>query len=941
MQWNEFSRHIRHLPTRDLKKIEQAFELGKRAHGDQKRKSGEPYFTHPIAVAIMLADMGADAETIIATLLHDTVEDTLLTLDEIDHEFGRSVTTLIDGVTKLTGREVKFGPNLNEQTESLRKMFTLMQKDVRIMIIKLVDRLHNMQTIEFLPHERQVALAEETRDVYVKIADRLCMQDLRDDLMERCIAVLDPKGLVKLLEIRASNEQRAEEITAAIKRYIREHEPQLAARTSFHLEQKTWSQLLQQRDAGSAPVTGQSFLSVAFVCETIDSCYRILGALHQKWKRELLSFQDFINVPQMNGYQGLHTTIILEDGTRVRCKIRTKEMHEYARTGIATKCFDSEAFGLAEYLPWTQQISPLTTDTQGSSDNFWAALQNDILGENIIIHGPDDAALQLPKGATALDAAFYFLHEEALKLKTVLVNGKEVPLGTQLINAASLNFELASRQTCTLEWLRSVQTTIAAASIRAALARQSDNRKLSAGKSLFQSMLTEKKRGFIEELDESRLHQQISALGFASLQEVYIALADGRLQPIEVYRVLFRESQRTPRADHPPMTIEFRSDPTHHEALLQSLLRSDAYPESIEQMNVHRRKDRLSVRVRGHIDSQHAEELSRNLQSLGARRVRVRRRKTLFHMLIIFLLVLCWGLDPVLSKMMLNNGVPVALFAFARAWSLFLLSIVVLWSVRRQQKAFARIPMHYPSLWIAGIALFFISILTYLYLSFGSPLLYNTMLRINAVLLLVPFIVYPRAIRSVLLVITLSIAGISILLAGPFGRNEVMLAFSILAAFSIFTFATGRFQSVARVQARFAQLFASTNLIAALSALVLPFTGMLHMPENLLQIPLIVGYSVIFIGVPYLIFHVMTENLGYATISPWINATIPVTLVAQIFLLQDFAGISSLIPGATLLIAASLVATTSIRRFSSDRSMTLSSRSTNGLKRALPGGKKE
>ncbi len=319
MQWQEFRSHVRHLPTLQIARIEQAFELGKKVHAGQKRKSGEDYFSHPVAVAHMLADMHADADTLIAALLHDTVEDTPLTLDEIKVIFGEEVTVLIDGVTKLDAKEVAMSPKLDEQIESIRKIFTLMQKDVRIMVIKLVDRLHNIQTIQFLKPERQQTLAQETLEVYVKIADKLCMQDLRDELEALCLAVLQPELFPKLLELRGNNEQRGATIIKTIQTKVREHDRVLASHITFGFEPKIWDQIAAQLSAGGAVTTGLSFITIAIECDDIDGCYRALGALHQLWQREVLSFQDYINAPRLNGYQGLHTTIIAEDGTRVRC----------------------------------------------------------------------------------------------------------------------------------------------------------------------------------------------------------------------------------------------------------------------------------------------------------------------------------------------------------------------------------------------------------------------------------------------------------------------------------------------------------------------------------------------------------------------------------------------------------------------------------------------
>jgi RelA/SpoT family (p)ppGpp synthetase len=539
MRWNELKSHFRHLSTGDLHRIEQAFELGKEVHKDQKRKSGEPYFTHPLQVAMILADMGADTDTVIAALLHDAIEDTDLQLKEVDAKFDGSVAKLIDGVTKLDAKELQQKPTLDQQIESLRKMFTLMQQDVRVMVIKLVDRLHNMQTIEFLAPDRQAALAKETMEVYVKIADRLCMQDLRNELEELCLSVLDPVLLKTLLVRRERNEPIGKQIARDIEKHVRAAARSLPVEAQF--EQSSWERLQVQIGVGEAAVTGSAPFSVALVTHSIDDCYRLMGMLHQIWQREILSFQDFINSPAINGYRGLHTTVILEDGTRVRCKIRTKEMHEYARKGIAAGCFQNEVERV--YLPWVQRISPLSEDTQDRSENFWQSLQSDVLGESIVVHGPGDETVMLPKGASALDAAFYLYGGRALRAKTIVQNGKSVPFHTQLAYADSIEVHFSTDHTVSHEWFSWVVTGMARANIRQALSAQPVKKKLEQGKLLLQEEFDRYGAGNVER----RLQHSaglLADLDVKSLNELFTLVAEGVVTPSNVLEHLQKHQPR-------------------------------------------------------------------------------------------------------------------------------------------------------------------------------------------------------------------------------------------------------------------------------------------------------------------------------------------------------------------------------------------------------------
>ena len=484
MQWQELSTHLRHLPQHDLQRIERAFRMGEKAHAGQKRKSGEPYFTHPIAIAHMLADMGADADTLIAALLHDTLEDTPLRFEEIVESFGQTAGDLIQGVTKLSKADLE-KPTLDEQKESLRKIFTLMQGDVRIMVIKIVDRLHNMQTAMFLSEERRKALAQETLDVYVKIADRLCMQDLRDELAGLCLQVLDPLLHEKLSQLRLGNEQAAIAIIDRMRRRMRETHDGVPGTLVLAYEHKSWDKLERQQKLEGAAATGTSDHSVVFVCPDVDACYRVLGFIHQLWHREAGSFQDYINSPLINGYRGVHTTVILDDGTRIRCKIRTEEMDIYARRGIAMVCFSSDTAAMHR-LPWIQRLAPLTRDTKDRSEEFWQGLQSDILGESITVYGISGNAADVPVGATALDAAFYLYGELCVRASSVKVNGKEVKFFTPLRHSDTVAIHVESYAVVRREWLSWVRTSLATATIREFLASESSLEKSQIGRDLLQ-----------------------------------------------------------------------------------------------------------------------------------------------------------------------------------------------------------------------------------------------------------------------------------------------------------------------------------------------------------------------------------------------------------------------------------------------------------------------
>ena len=538
MQWNAFRSCVSHLSVKDQGRLEQAFKLGREMHGDQKRMSGEPYFSHPIAVAQILAGMGGDADTIIAALLHDTIEDTDLKLEIIEKKFGDSVAVLIDGVTKLSEEDVKLKPKEDEQIETLRKMFTLMQKDIRIMIIKLADRLHNMQTAEYLPAGKRNALAQETLDVYVKIAERLSMQQLRNELEGLCLSTLKPTLFNELTSIRQQNEETGQISLKKMERAIKKLNGTLPKRLAMKYEPKTWPKVRAQHDIREGPVTGISAITIVFICPEILDCFHILGVLHQLWKRESLSFQDFINSPRINGYRGLHTTIILEDGIRVRCKIRTEMMQEYARAGVAKYCFDSKSKGFMSYVDWTQRIAPLSEDTVERSEDFWESLKSDILGESILIHGPGDQTVQLPKESTALDGAFYFFGDKALKVQDIIVNGNPVKFYEPLPYACSVAATFSRKEQVDFSWLQYVNTGTASALIHKGLAKAPHSQKQEFGKKLLDQALKEHGRVGINELTVQTLEEAAKQMGPHSAIKLFEQIAEGKVQAREAALLL-------------------------------------------------------------------------------------------------------------------------------------------------------------------------------------------------------------------------------------------------------------------------------------------------------------------------------------------------------------------------------------------------------------------
>ncbi len=878
MQWDEFRFHIRQHSTDDQKLIRQAFDLGKEAHKDQKRQSGEPYFTHPIAVAQILANMGADPETVIAALLHDTVEDTPLKLEEIIRQFSPTVGALIDGVTKLSEEDFEERTNLNKQIETLRKMFNLMQQDVRIMVIKLADRLHNMQTISFRPQEKQVAVANETMDVYVKIADRLCMRDVRDELEGMCLAILDPMKYGRMTDALKKNEEKSKSILEDIKVGL----SGLSSQNPFdiHYERKSWESLEQQLD-GLEQSGQSSTINFAMLCEDIDGCYNVLGHLHRLWLRESRTFEDFINTPIINGYKAIHTTIILENGIRVRCKIRTQEMEDYAHRGITTVCFDQQQRGVLEYLPWTSRISPLSKDTERQSQEFWESLQSDILGESIFVYGDADQTQLLPKGSTALDAVFYLYGDRGLRTKEIFINGKQVPFYEEVPYAGTIHAIFQKTSDMHLGWLQYSRTGIGTALIRKGLAKQDPAVKLSIGQKLLQDYFSSHNRGFISELDKNYIERSLKENDYPHLEELYMRIAEGRVQPQQVEDVLYGKNKRK------------ESDSDAHSYTLslnmanvsKTSIRDALQPYTVKNFRLTSKEGSSEIYKLTLLLTDHDyDTLTSTLDHIVNGPYEIRRNssvyKASFYSLALFAL---WGLDPAVAHILLHQpGIGSVDLTIIRFVSQTLLSgIFLLWMRSRQPLPQARLSLTNPSLWLSVVFLFCVALSSYGALRGTAPSYYS--IPMTSAGLILTTIVNRKRKWTLIATWLLVIAGIGLLIGFTPDWNGRFITDTLLAvvAFTGFSLISERYKRQEKVSLRAAQYFFLLSAFCTLLSLtLLPVATLgdisLH---NFLSIIL---FSVFISGLPYYIYYYLLSHKEIDFVLRYSFLIIPATVLSEV-----------------------------------------------------------
>lgn len=466
----------------DRKKINEAYELVEKKHAGQFRKSGEPYVHHLIEVAYILATLEVGPETIIAGLLHDVVEDTDFPLSEIERLFGKDVEFLVDSVTKIQRMKLSKRYSENFEAEDHKKIFLGMAKDIRVIIIKLADRLHNMRTLQYLAPDRQIALSKETMEVFAPIADRLGMNTIKSELQDIALSYLEPEKYQEIKDLIESRIKNREKDLIQLQKRIADmlyekHIPMLGIESRYKSIYSVYRKMY---------IKGRQFdqiydiMALRIITETEINCYEILGFIHQMYKPMLNRFKDYIAMPKPNMYQSLHTTIITGEGLYFEVQIRTKEMDEVAESGIAAHWRYKEGVNynaqkeqkeISEKLHWMKDFVNMSSELSSDAKSYMESLKHDIFEANVYVFTPKGKVVDLPNGSTPLDFA-YKIHTKVFESAVgALVNNALVPLSTILKTGDIVEIKTSKASTGPNEgWLKLVCTNGAKNYIRKFLA---------------------------------------------------------------------------------------------------------------------------------------------------------------------------------------------------------------------------------------------------------------------------------------------------------------------------------------------------------------------------------------------------------------------------------------------------------------------------------------
>ena len=522
-------------PQDDLEIIRKAFEFSLVHHQGQMRASGEPFLVHPLEVSLVLADMKLDSTAIAAGLLHDAIEDTPVTHEDVRREFGEQVAHIVEGVTKID--KIDFASREERQAENVRKMVLAMVSDIRVVLIKLADRLHNMRTLQHLPEARQQAIARETLEIYAPIAHRLGMGKVRGELEDLAFRYVDPIGYEQVHQAVESRRKAGEAFLARMVKFLQQKlkESGVEARVESRIKRlySIHQKLLRQRITVDQVY---DLLAVRIVTKSVKDCYAVLGAIHQMWRPVPGRIKDFIAMPRPNLYQSLHTTVITEDGHVFEVQIRTEDMHKMAEEGIAAhwKYKDGSPMNAKDEqrLSWLRQVVEWQQDVKDPNE-FLSTLKVDLYPEEVYTFTPKGKVVILPSDATTIDFA-YAIHTEVGNTCTgAKVNGRIVPLRYKLRNGDVVEIMTQPGHNPSRDWLGYVKSTRARNKIRHWLNIHQRERAIEIGKKLIEKQARKYRLAF-KDFDEKELDRIAKDYGLGAGQDLMAGIGYGKFSARQV-----------------------------------------------------------------------------------------------------------------------------------------------------------------------------------------------------------------------------------------------------------------------------------------------------------------------------------------------------------------------------------------------------------------------
>jgi GTP diphosphokinase / guanosine-3',5'-bis(diphosphate) 3'-diphosphatase len=526
-------------PKADIRLIERAYDVAAHQHRDQKRKSGDPYITHPLAVATILAELGMNQETLCAALLHDTVEDTGYTLDELRDEFGDEIAALVDGVTKLD--RVKYGEAA--EAETVRKMVVAMARDIRVLVIKLADRLHNMRTLRYLPREKQERKARETLEIFAPLAHRLGMNTLKWELEDLAFATMYPKRFDEIARLVSERAPRRDDYLQAVIENVATDLREAKIKATVTGRPKHYYSIYQKmiaRDVGFDDI--YDLVGIRVLVDSVRDCYAALGSIHARWNPVPGRFKDYIAMPKFNMYQSLHTTVIGPEGKTVELQIRTWGMHRRAEYGVAAHWKYKEetvAGRKAADMQWLRQLLDWQQETADPAE-FLETLRFDLSVSEVFVFTPKGDVIALPQGATPVDFAYAIHTEVGHRCIGARVNGRLVPLESSLDNGDTIEVFTSRSPDAgpSRDWLNIVKSPRARNKIRHWFSKERRETAIESGKDAIARAMRKQNLPLQRMMSGEALLALAREQRFPDVSALYAAVGEGHLSAQSVVQKL-------------------------------------------------------------------------------------------------------------------------------------------------------------------------------------------------------------------------------------------------------------------------------------------------------------------------------------------------------------------------------------------------------------------
>jgi GTP pyrophosphokinase len=530
-------------PTADEAMLNRAYAYSLRAHGPQRRASGDPYFSHPVEVAGILTELKLDSTTIVTALLHDTVEDTYATLQEIEEKFGPKVARLVDGVTKLSRLELQ--SDSTKEAENFRKLLLATSEDIRVLLVKLADRLHNMRTLHFIAEQaRRRRTALQTMEIYAPLAERIGLLDLKDELEDLAFAELNPEVrqsvLARLEFLRAEGSNLVPRIIAALNDTLAK--AKIRAQVTGR-EKKAYSIWRKMEHKHVTFEQLSDVVAFRIVVDNLDDCYRVLGVVHRAYPALPERFKDYISTPKSNGYRSLHTAVIGPERSRIEIQIRTREMHEEAEYGVAAHWAFKQGTDAKDgrHYRWIRELLEILDKASGPEE-FLEHTKLEMFRDQVFCFTPKGELITLPRGATVVDFAYAVHSEIGDSCVGARINGRMVPLRTQLANGDQVDIIRAKIAAPSPTWERFVVTGKARAHIRRFIRSRQRQEYAGLGRAIAQRLFRQENVAY----SEAVMADAALRLKLKGVDELLVALGDGTLTSPQVFAALFPGREAAP-----------------------------------------------------------------------------------------------------------------------------------------------------------------------------------------------------------------------------------------------------------------------------------------------------------------------------------------------------------------------------------------------------------